>query len=115
MKKINTIKKYQEYKELFEIRNYVRNDIFTIYFRENNYSYTRIGLLVSKKNGIAVIRNKIKRQVRSIIDNHIDYKINKDMIIVISPKYDVENYEYNNNSLCSLLNKILGEINEKKF
>ena len=74
MKKINVIKKYREYKELFNLRKFKRNNLFTIYFRKNNYNITRVGLSVSKKNGNAVTRNKIKRQVRNILDKKLTYK-----------------------------------------
>ena len=74
MKKINVIKKYREYKELFNLRKFKRNNLFTIYFRKNKYNITRVGLSVSKKNGNAVTRNKIKRQVRNILDKKLTYK-----------------------------------------
>ena len=95
MKKKNIIKKYLEYKEILNLRKFKRNALFIIYFRKNDYGYTRIGLLVSKKNGNAVIRNKIKRQIRSMIDQLTDYTKNIDLIILISKNYDI--YKYNEN------------------
>ena len=95
MKKKNTIKKYLEYKEILDLRKFKRNALFIIYFRKNEYGYTRIGLLVSKKNGNAVIRNKIKRQIRSMIDQLTDYTKNIDLIILISKNYDISKYNEN--------------------
>ncbi len=95
MKKKNTIKKYLEYKEILNLRKFKRNALFIIYFRKNEYGYTRIGLLVSKKNGNAVIRNKIKRQIRSMIDQLTDYTKNIDLIILISKNYDISKYNEN--------------------
>ena len=49
-------------KEILNKKKFLKNDLFCLYFRNNDYAYTRIGILVTKKNGNAVIRNKIKRQ-----------------------------------------------------
>lgn len=95
MKKKNTIKKYLEYKEILNLRKFKRNALFIIYFRKNDYGYTRIGLLVSKKNGNAVTRNKIKRQIRSMIDELCDYTKNIDLIILVSKNYDISKYNEN--------------------
>lgn len=111
MKKKNTIKKYQEFKEILDIHKFKRNQLFSIYFRKNNFDYTRIGILVSKKNGNSVTRNKIKRQVRSIIEDTTNYDKNRDLIIVISKNYNTQNFEENSLLLKNLLNDILKEDN----
>ncbi len=109
MKKKNTIKKYLEYKEILSLRKFKRNASFIIYFRKNEYNYTRIGLLVSKKNGNAVIRNKIKRQVRNMIDHLTDYSKNIDMIILISKTYKTSEFNENFILLKDLFRDIQGD------
>ncbi len=114
MKKVNTVKKYREFKEILNLRNFYKNELFCVYYRKNDFSYTRVGLLVTKKNGIAVIRNKIKRQVRSIIDGVLDYdKYALDIIVVINKRYDTDNYLYNKENLEKIFRRLLGEKNEK--
>lgn len=115
MKKVNTIKKYREFKEILNKKKFLKNDLFCLYFRNNDYAYTRIGILVTKKNGNAVIRNKIKRQTRSIIDSLTNYDVPIDLIVVINKKYDVNNFWKNKEQLASVFNKVLGEKNEKKI
>lgn len=115
MKKKNTIKKYREFKEILNKRKFLKNDLFCLYFRNNDYTHTRIGILVTKKNGNAVIRNKIKRQTRSIIDLLTNYDVPLDIIVVINKKYDVNNFWVNKEQLASVFNKVLGEKNEKKI
>ncbi len=109
MKKVNTIKKYREFKEILNKKKFLKNDLFCLYFRNNDYAYTRIGILVTKKNGNAVIRNKIKRQTRSIIDSLTNYDVPIDVIVVINKKYDVNNFWKNKEQLASVFNKVLGE------
>ncbi len=115
MKKINTIKKYREFKEILDLRHFKRNDYFSIYFRKNELNKTRIGILVSKKrNGIAVRRNKIKRQVRNILDELLDYNLAYDLIVIIDRRYDPTNFIEVKSMLSKLINSIIGVSNEKK-
>lgn len=104
MKVINRIKKYREFKEIINLKHSKRNSLYTIYYRVNDYNLTRIGILVTKKNGISVTRNKIKRQVRNILVQSIDFKKNLDLVIIISKNYDINEYKRNEEELKSLLN-----------
>lgn len=107
MKKINVIKKYLEFKEILNLRKFKRNSLFTIYYRANEYNKTRVGILITKKHGNAVKRNLIKRQIRNIVDHTIDYKVGKDLIIVISKTYNPNEFEKNKESLSKLLESII--------
>lgn len=107
MKEINRVKKYREFKEILDLRNFKRNEIYTVYFRKNDFGYSRVGLLVTKKNGNAVTRVKIKRQVRAIVDSCLEYKnVSKDFIIVINKKYSVDEFNKNKDLLANLINSI---------
>ena len=113
MKKINRVKKYREFREILNNRsNCERGDLFTICFKKNDFGFERYGLLVTKKNGIAVIRNKIKRQVRMMVDKVSDYTIPIDVIVVVKQRYDINQYEENEKQLTLLLSKIRSK-NEK--
>lgn len=112
MKKINTIKKYREFKEILSKRKFYKNELYCVYFRKNDYNFTRIGILVTKKNGNAVVRNKIKRQTRSIIDSIISYNIPVDIIVTINKKYDINSFQTNYEQLSTLLITLIGDLNE---
>ncbi len=109
MKKINRVLKYREFQEILDKHNFKKNDLFKIYFRKNEYGFERYGLLVTKKNGIAVIRNKIKRQVRMVIDKVSDYSKSLDVIVVVSKRYDVNQFEENKKELTTLLSQVRSE------
>lgn len=109
MKKVNRVKKYREFQEILNGRNFKRSNIFKIYYRKNDYGFERYGLLVTKRNGIAVIRNKIKRQVRTIVDQASDYSKALDVIVVVTKRYDTNQFSENEKELASLLQEIRSE------
>ena len=69
MKKIEIIKWSEEYTEIINTSKSKKSKYFSIYYRKNNQS-NRYGITVPKKTGTAVIRNKIKRRIKNIIDNN---------------------------------------------
>lgn len=113
MKKIDIIKSSREYTEIINKNSCVRNSYFSIYFRKNNSS-NRYGISIPKKTGNAVMRNKIKRRIKSIIDNNkkLVHKTYDYVIIVKKGIIDLAYFEIEN-ELLSLMNRI-GENSEKK-
>ncbi|MFA5602320.1 MAG: ribonuclease P protein component [Bacilli bacterium] len=84
MKKENIVKKNHEFSNIINSNNKFQNQYFIIYIKENRLSKTRFGISVGKKTGKAVIRNKIKRQIRNILDTQKkDYQNGFDCIIII--------------------------------
>lgn len=69
MKKIEIIKSSEEYTEIINTSKSKKSKYFSVYYRKNNNS-NRYGITVPKKTGTAVIRNKIKRRIKNIIDNN---------------------------------------------
>ena len=62
---------------------------------------------MSKKLGKAVIRNKIKRQVRMIVQQTINFNDNYDYIVIVRNKYLDLDFISNLNELKYLYKKIL--------
>lgn len=69
MKKIEIIKSSRDYTAIINTNKSRKNKYFSIYYRENNGD-SKYGITVPKKTGNAVERNKIKRRIKSIIDNN---------------------------------------------
>lgn len=69
MKKREIIKSSREYTEIINLNKVIRNKYFSIYYRRNNGD-SRYGISIPKKIGKAVIRNKTKRRIKNILDNH---------------------------------------------
>ena len=107
MNVINRIKKSDDFLLTIKKGKTYRNEVYTVHIANNNLSYIRVGLSVSNKIGNAVTRNLIKRQVRSIVDECLDYqKVSKDMIIVISKEYSVDMFQDNRTKLMKLIGSI---------
>ena len=68
MKKTNIIKKNFDISKVLDSKKGYRNRYFNVYYNENNVGKHRFAVCVSKKIGNAVTRNKVKRQVKDVID-----------------------------------------------
>lgn len=116
MKKNNILKSNQEFNEIILNKVYRKNKYFVIYYRKNELQKARFGISVGKKIGKAVIRNKLKRQIRNIIDSEKKYYSNaKDYIIMVRKTCLLVTFEEMKQNLIQLLEIIdKGEKNEKK-
>ena len=80
MNKKYIIRKNEEISALVKKSKKITNKYFIIYYIENNYSYNRYCISVSKKIGKANVRNLYKRRIKDIlmknnINNSCDYVI----------------------------------------
>lgn len=93
MKKRDIVTKNQDFSKIIQNRKYIKNNLYIIYYKENNLNNSRFGISVSKKIGNAVVRNKIKRQMKNIIDKNKNlFKKETDYIIII--KKGILDYDY---------------------
>ena len=82
MNKKYIISKNLEFQELIKKGKKEKTRFFVIHYKNNNYNYNRYGISVGKKIGKAVTRNKIKRQIKSILSkNKLNYS--KDYVIIV--------------------------------
>jgi ribonuclease P protein component len=87
MKKQYRVKKNQEIELILKEKRFSKNHYFSLYQRMNpETSHFRYAISVGKKIGNAVTRNRVKRQITSIIDNlNIKMDTNKDIFIIVKP------------------------------
>lgn len=88
----NRIKKHNEFQEVIARGDLIRSKFFSFYILKNELGYTRIGISVPKKSGNAVIRNKIKRQIRAMCARNCDYSKSLDLVIIIKKAYTTDNF-----------------------
>lgn len=64
-----------------------RDEIFGVYAVSNPYPYGRLGIVVSRKVSTrAVVRNRIKRQIREAFRRSQEKLEGLDVVVVASPK-----------------------------
>lgn len=82
MKKVNILRKNDDFNRIItNIKPYKYKD-YIIYKEEKNSEVPLFGISVGKKVGNAVTRNRIKRQIKSIIDQN-PYKNYVNCIIIV--------------------------------
>lgn len=111
MKRLFRVRKHQEFDRIIKGGKKIKSPHFTLYFvpAEPTQNFTRIGLAVSKANGKAIKRTRIKRQVRAMLAKRNDYGDKIDLIIVIRPSYREEAFHENE----AELNECLQQIKDK--
>ena len=114
MKKINRVKKHSEFDSIIKNARYVKSQHFVVYFQPKDENLLRTGISVNKKHGNAVQRNRIKRQVRAMIDEICPVNLPVDLIIIVRLSYDSNKFAAEKGELKKLINKINGETNIEK-
>ena len=100
MKKLNRVRKSQEFQSLIHTGKKAVSSSFIMYYLPKKENEARIGISLSKKIGNAVVRNKLKRQVRMMCQDLIDFKIcPSDAIIIVRFPYKDNRFEENKNIL----------------
>ncbi|MDD8049157.1 MAG: ribonuclease P protein component [Thomasclavelia sp.] len=107
MKKEYRVKKNEDFSKIISKKKSVANKSFIIYYLNNNLDHGRVGISVSKKLGNAVVRNKIKRQVRMMIQDVFDLNKSIDYVVIMRNNYLHNSYSVNKDNLLSLYNKLL--------
>ena len=106
MKKQYRVCKNYEFSAILKEKRFYACPSFVIYVRPREKEYARVGISVGKKLGNAVVRNKIKRQVRMMVDEIFAFTEKFDTIIIVRPKYHEENYGNNKKGLERLKKKV---------
>ena len=106
MKVINRIKKNAEFNKVIDEGQVVKSDSLTLYFLENKLGYARIGISIPRKSGNAVVRSKMRRQIRAIIASDVDLTKSIDAILIARKQYDIGKFEKTRSDLNYLIKKV---------
>lgn len=113
MKKQFRLKNTFDFQRVIKNAQFVKNKQFVIYFISNELNHVRVGISVPKKIGVAVKRNKIKRQVKAMLQPQLNDLEKIDYVIIVRHQYNVNEFYKSREALFSLLNKI-GDHDFKK-
>lgn len=82
MKKKNILKNNRDFNRIIQNNKPYKYKDYVIYIEKVELENYHFGISVSKKIGNAVVRNKLKRQIRAIISKK-DYQNNFNCIIIL--------------------------------
>ena len=108
LKRINRLTKKKDFDNVFKNGVGSYNKTLGVKAVNNNLEIDRFGIIVSTKvSKLAVMRNKIKRQIREIIKNEIKLDGNtKDFIIIALPPIKDEDFTTIKKVLTQSIKKI---------
>lgn len=87
MKKVRRVTENREFGEILSCRKFSRTPSFVLYRRPAAQNHARIGISAGKKLGNAVIRNRVKRQVRAMIDEVFTFEEPYDFVLIVKPGF----------------------------
>ena len=105
MKKINIVKKNRDFSRIIKNNRPIKSNLFVIYLEKNTNDIYKFGISASKKVGNAVTRNRVKRQIKSILDKNT-YENNFNCIIIIKKDIIDKSFDEMSKDLNILINKL---------
>lgn len=104
MKLINRVKHNLDFDRIIQNGRNIKEDIIFAYYLKTP-GPLRVGIAVSKKIGNAVVRNKIKRQIRAIMIKKVEQYDGIEIVIIVRPKFLQTNFEKKQLTLTNLMVK----------
>ena len=110
MKKENIVKNSKDFNRIIKKRQGISNNYFIINKEDNNENRNLFGITFTKHIGNAVTRNKLKRRIKSIIDNNKEIYLKSTTYIIIARKTVLDlTYQEIEKELVNLFLKLKGE------
>ena len=110
MKKQSIVKNSKDFDRIIKKRQGKSNKYFIINKEDNNENINLFGITFTKHIGNAVTRNKLKRRIKSIIDNNKEIYQKSTTYIIIARKNVLDlKYQQKEQELVNLFLKIKGE------
>ena len=99
------VKTHEDFQEVIKEKKTVSNRIYVLYYKKNELNHSRVGISSSKKLGNAVTRNKIRRQIRMMAQQVINFENSIDYCIIVRKSYLEQTFEDNKKELSILIEK----------
>ena len=100
------MKRNSQFNYTFKTGKYIQKDCLAIVTNKKRYRDQKIGIVVNKKIGNSVTRNRTKRLLREAIRSNLEF-IKKDIDIILVARIGIEQWDYAkiNSCLKELLKK----------
>ena len=106
MKVENRVKSNQDFQKVIENGKFIPGSVLNLYYLSNNLDHARVGISVPTKTGNAVVRNRIRRQIRAILASELDLTQPYDLIFIVRRKYNTEDFVSSKEEVAKLLKKV---------
>ncbi|MEW6381332.1 MAG: ribonuclease P protein component [bacterium] len=93
LKRENRLRERKDFERLFSTGRKVENKYFKIIYTDNNQGVARVAVVLKRKFGHAVIRNKIRRRIKEIYRLNMDH-FSPNMDYVIFPREIVKHISF---------------------
>lgn len=114
-KKKERLRLKRNFKNVFEKGGRLIDNNFVIIYAQNTMDYNRIGIIVNKKFGNAVVRNSVKRYIREIYrTNKTFFPIGYDFVFIPRKELSKNFKRINYSQMKSLILKLVRKISEWK-
>lgn len=106
MKKEYRLLKNEDFQRVIHAKKSFISRNFILYYYDNNVDHIRVGVTASVRYGCAVVRNRAKRQVKAMVQQHFDPTTAKDVVIIIRNGFKTNDFQKNTSDLVSLWNRV---------
>lgn len=106
MKKINRLRKNHDFQRIINSKKSKVSKHLVVYYLPNKFDKLQVGISISKKFINAVGRNKLRRQVRSIMDQVANYNLAYDVVLIIRKPFMDANYKTQKDSIDKLFKRM---------
>ena len=107
MKKREIVRDKRKFNNIIATGKVLKNKYFILYYNKVSDDEKKFGIAVGKKVGNAVIRNKYKRKIRSIVDkNKLLFQKGYNYIIIVKKESLSLNHQSLNDYLVELIEKV---------
>lgn len=106
MNKNERLRKSDDIVAVIKSRKKNCSSIANLFYLPNDVCSCRIAIVVSKKiSNRAVVRNKIKRQIKAIIHKNKLSMPNTDVVIIAKSEWKIDDFFKNQKIICGLFKK----------
>ncbi|MDP6353641.1 MAG: ribonuclease P protein component [Planctomycetota bacterium] len=107
LRKEERLLKKKQFDAVFANRRVIRDARLSIYNAPNDLEHSRLGLVVSRKVGNAVRRNRVKRLIREAFRLNKDkWPLGFDFVVLPAPAYEDDSLAEVESRMIQLLSKL---------
>ena len=108
---VNTLKTSKDFLEVISKGQKYTKSGLIFYSLKNKSEEIKLGISIKKKTGNAVYRNKLKRQIKNIININLDQLIGFNLVVV---SYEKRQKPFKHHELISVFEKFFKKVKSFK-